>query len=195
MKWLANKSQKKDTHIFFFYAGHGLPKISLFNCFSERSVEQIIPQNYWKFGGAISNQELYDSLVSKLGNDCIMVSIFDCCHSGKILNLPYVYNSKLNTWKKNTKHNKKKKPTIICLSASKDNQLAYENIKNQSGGAFTNLVIELLNGKKRFLLLGRDDYSIEEIIIQAKSKLKPYQTPQLTTNKPKIGKEKINNFI
>ena len=43
--------------------------------------------------GMIRDDDLYDIIVKPLPKGCHLVCLFDCCHSGTVLDLPYVFTA------------------------------------------------------------------------------------------------------
>jgi hypothetical protein len=51
----------------------------------------MIPVDYKK-SGQILDDWLYDNVAKKFKSGVFCTFLYDCCHSGSILDLPYVYN-------------------------------------------------------------------------------------------------------
>lgn len=58
--------------------------------------ETLIPVDYCK-KGQIRDDDVYDMLVTKIPEGCHLTVIMDCCHSGTILDLPYLVKGDNNT--------------------------------------------------------------------------------------------------
>lgn len=54
--------------------------------------DTIVPVDY-EVNGMIDSPTLHRHLVSRLPQNCTLTVIFDCCHSGSALELPYVYRT------------------------------------------------------------------------------------------------------
>ncbi|KAL3788928.1 hypothetical protein ACHAW5_008662 [Stephanodiscus triporus] len=54
--------------------------------------EALCPRDF-KSAGLIRDDDLFDILVKPLSDGVHMVSLMDCCHSGSIMDLPYVFKS------------------------------------------------------------------------------------------------------
>ena len=50
----------------------------------------MVPIDY-ATNGLLLDDDLFDVLIVPLGSGVSMVSLMDCCHSGTILDLPYVF--------------------------------------------------------------------------------------------------------
>ncbi len=53
--------------------------------------ETICPQDYQR-AGMITDDELFGLIVAPLPAGCRLTAIFDCCHSGSGLDLPFMYD-------------------------------------------------------------------------------------------------------
>ena len=106
MKWLVEGAEKEDS-LFLHYAGHGGYK-------KDKEVddddddhdddgdevdgydETIVPADWYEYdgqSGEITDDYMNEILVQPLPEDVRLTVIFDCCHSGTALDLPYVYNT------------------------------------------------------------------------------------------------------
>lgn len=77
--------------IFLHYSGHGT-KIADDDNNEEADGydEALVPRDYQEVG-MIRDDDLYDILVKPLAMGVHMVSLMDCCHSGTIMDLPYIF--------------------------------------------------------------------------------------------------------
>jgi len=89
MHWLVSEP---NTCLFLHYSGHGgqIPdpdgdRASGFD-------DTIVPVDYLQ-NGQISSDTLHKCLVSALAPGSTLFVLFDCCHSGSALELPYVYRT------------------------------------------------------------------------------------------------------
>ncbi|GJJ72641.1 metacaspase-1 [Entomortierella parvispora] len=98
MKWLVKDAEPQDS-LFFHYAGHGgRIKDFSYNGKAEHLGDEadgydeiIYPCDYLR-SGIISDDEMYDILVKELPAGVQLTALVDACHSGTMLDLPYVYN-------------------------------------------------------------------------------------------------------
>ncbi|KAF9935193.1 Ca(2+)-dependent cysteine protease [Linnemannia zychae] len=98
MKWLVKDAEPQDS-LFFHYAGHGgRIKDFSYNGKAEHLGDEtdgydeiIYPCDYLRTG-IISDDEMYDLLVKDLPAGVQLTALVDACHSGTMLDLPYVYN-------------------------------------------------------------------------------------------------------
>ena len=128
----------------------------------------------------ISDDE-FNELFSKLNKNKKLICIFDCCHSGTILDLKYKYN-----YNKNICYIDNNKNNITCdailFSGCKDIQKSKDvygwTKKYKYSGAFTTSILKILKH--------HNDLSVNNIMIYAKKNLENknlVQTPQITSSK------------
>ncbi|KAG0246481.1 caspase domain-containing protein [Mortierella sp. GBAus27b] len=100
MRWLVKDAEPQDS-LFFHYAGHGgRIKDFSYNGKSEHLGDEtdgydeiMYPCDYLR-SGIISDDEMYDLMVKELPAGVQLTALVDACHSGTMLDLPYVYNGK-----------------------------------------------------------------------------------------------------
>ncbi|CAO3585917.1 unnamed protein product [Absidia cylindrospora] len=96
MQWLVSDAQHDDS-FFFHYSGHGGSVKDVSGDEDDGYDETIYPvdfEDYEGESGQIIDDELHDYLVKPLPKGCRLTAIFDSCHSGTVLDLPYVYSTK-----------------------------------------------------------------------------------------------------
>jgi len=89
MNWLVKDAQPGDS-LVFHYSGHGQSVVDKIGDELDGFDESILPCDYTK-KGRIIDDEIYQLLVEPLPQGCKLTTIFDCCHSGTIMDLPYTY--------------------------------------------------------------------------------------------------------
>ncbi|KAJ8086888.1 hypothetical protein PM082_005713 [Marasmius tenuissimus] len=89
MRWLVEGAQKDDS-LFFHYSGHGGQTEDLDGDEIDGFDEVIFPSDY-KQKGHILDDDLHTIMVKPLPPGCRLTALFDSCHSGTVLDLPYVY--------------------------------------------------------------------------------------------------------
>jgi len=83
--------------IFLHYSGHGTKLRDDNGDEDDGYDEALVPVDFNEGGGMIRDDDLFDILIKPLAQNVHMVSLMDCCHSGTILDLPYIFAPKLNT--------------------------------------------------------------------------------------------------
>lgn len=76
--------------IFLHYSGHGTKLRDDNNEEADGYDEALVPRDF-QSSGMIRDDVLYDILVKELPHGVHMVSLMDCCHSGSIMDLPYIF--------------------------------------------------------------------------------------------------------
>eukprot|EP01097_Dermamoeba_algensis_P004352 TRINITY_DN2863_c0_g1_i1.p1 TRINITY_DN2863_c0_g1~~TRINITY_DN2863_c0_g1_i1.p1 ORF type:complete len:425 (+),score=120.00 TRINITY_DN2863_c0_g1_i1:48-1277(+) len=89
MKWLVQGATAGDS-LFFHYSGHGGSVKDTTGDEHDGFDETIIPIDYQQ-AGFILDDEMYELLVKGLPQGVRMTTIFDSCHSGTALDLPFTY--------------------------------------------------------------------------------------------------------
>ncbi|KAJ3372487.1 Ca(2+)-dependent cysteine protease [Allomyces arbusculus] len=94
MQWLVRDAQPNDS-LLFHYSGHGSKQKDEDGDEEDGHDETIVPLDYEK-AGQITDDTLHDVLVKNLPAGVRLTCIMDCCHSGTIIDLPFVYTVKGN---------------------------------------------------------------------------------------------------
>eukprot|EP01063_Lacrimia_lanifica_P004662 TRINITY_DN1265_c0_g3_i1.p2 TRINITY_DN1265_c0_g3~~TRINITY_DN1265_c0_g3_i1.p2 ORF type:complete len:353 (+),score=140.72 TRINITY_DN1265_c0_g3_i1:62-1120(+) len=92
IRWLVDGCQPGDV-LFFHYSGHGGQQKDSYSGDEEDGMDEtLIPEDYQR-AGQITDDELYQELVSRVPQGARLVCVMDCCHSGSILDLPYMWTA------------------------------------------------------------------------------------------------------
>lgn len=93
MGWLVAGAQPNDS-LFFHYSGHGGQTQDLDGDEDDGNDETIYPCDFKQTQpGHIVDDEMHDIMVRPLPAGCRLTAIFDSCHSGSALDLPYIYST------------------------------------------------------------------------------------------------------
>ncbi|KAG7660510.1 casA [[Candida] subhashii] len=90
--WLVKDAKPNDS-LFFHYSGHGGQTPDLDGDEEDGYDEVIYPLDF-ETNGFIVDDQLHDLLVKTLPQGVRLTAIFDSCHSGSVLDLPYMYSTK-----------------------------------------------------------------------------------------------------
>eukprot|EP01063_Lacrimia_lanifica_P023189 TRINITY_DN30676_c0_g1_i1.p1 TRINITY_DN30676_c0_g1~~TRINITY_DN30676_c0_g1_i1.p1 ORF type:complete len:365 (+),score=91.37 TRINITY_DN30676_c0_g1_i1:51-1145(+) len=90
IRWLVSGAKDGDC-LFFHYSGHGGQQEDKDGDEEDGMDETLIPEDYNSGAGVITDDELFEALVLPLPKGCRLVCVMDCCHSGTILDLPYLF--------------------------------------------------------------------------------------------------------
>jgi len=91
IKWLVDGAQPGDS-LFFHYSGHGGTVKSSAKDESSGYDETICPMDY-DSAGQIIDDDLHKMMIAPLQKGTRLTAIFDSCHSGTVLDLPYTYKT------------------------------------------------------------------------------------------------------
>ncbi|KAJ7016676.1 peptidase C14, caspase domain-containing protein, partial [Mycena alexandri] len=91
MEWLVRGAAPNDS-LFFHYSGHGGQTKDLDGDEGDGEDEVIYPVDYQE-NGHIVDDLMHQIMVAGLPAGCRLTAIFDSCHSGSALDLPYIYST------------------------------------------------------------------------------------------------------
>lgn len=131
----------RADEIFFHYSGHGSYMRDTSGDETDQKDEVICPLDYSTAG--VITDDLIHNYFSHVPGTCKCICIFDCCHSGSIMDLKYNYK-KADT---NVVENKNSTISshIIMLSGCKDDQTSADAyISDKWQGAMTNAFINTM---------------------------------------------------
>ena len=131
--------------VFIQYSGHGTSIADTTKDEKDGKDECIVPSDC-STSGIISDDELKKALVGLKGTG---IAVFDCCHSGTILDLPFETINAANTATTSG--------GIYCFSGCLDSQLASETFADVPGlpqGAMTDAFISALRTLKYYPAIG-----------------------------------------
>ncbi|KAI5212966.1 hypothetical protein AUEXF2481DRAFT_31037 [Aureobasidium subglaciale EXF-2481] len=91
MHWLVKDAQPNDS-LFFHYSGHGGQTEDVDGDEEDGYDEVIYPVDF-RQAGHIVDDEMHYIMVKNLVAGVRLTAIFDSCHSGSALDLPYIYST------------------------------------------------------------------------------------------------------
>ncbi|KAL2024782.1 hypothetical protein VTK56DRAFT_5603 [Thermocarpiscus australiensis] len=91
MHWLVKDARPNDS-LFFHYSGHGGQTKDLDGDEPDGYDEVIYPVDF-RQNGHITDDEMHRIMVRPLQAGVRLTAIFDSCHSGTALDLPYIYST------------------------------------------------------------------------------------------------------
>lgn len=172
-KNLLINSQPGDV-LLLFYSGHGSYILDKNNNEKTGTDQLIIPCDL----NGIVDDELKNIIQTNLKKNVTLIALFDCCHSGSILDLKYQYMDSLD--KNNFTENVNETETngnVIMISGCSDIQTSMDSyINNKSQGAMTWAFLEAFKSEKNI--------TWRNLLIKMRDLLKKSsfsQLPQLTT--------------
>ncbi|TFK23717.1 hypothetical protein FA15DRAFT_705189 [Coprinopsis marcescibilis] len=148
MKWLVRGAESNDA-LFFHYSGHGGQTRDLDGDEIDGFDEVIFPLDFKK-NGHITDDEMHELMVKPLPHHCKLTALFDACHSGTVLDLPYIYSSngrlKGSQIKDKRRIDKYTKGDVISWSGCKDGQTSADTFHgNVAVGAMSHAFVTSLS--------------------------------------------------
>lgn len=92
MKWLVKDAQPSSS-LWFSYSGHGV-QVEDTNGDEEDGYDEAICPLDFQQSGLITDDEMHQVMVRPLPQGVRLTALFDSCHSGSALDLPYMYSTK-----------------------------------------------------------------------------------------------------
>ncbi|TFK75218.1 hypothetical protein BDN72DRAFT_892560 [Pluteus cervinus] len=91
MQWLVAGARPNDS-LFFHYSGHGGQTKDTDGDEGDGFDEVIYPMDH-ETNGHIVDDHMHEIMVQSLPPGCRLTAIYDSCHSGSALDLPYIYST------------------------------------------------------------------------------------------------------
>ncbi|KAG2184262.1 hypothetical protein INT44_009277 [Umbelopsis vinacea] len=95
MQWLVHDARPNDS-FFYHYSGHGGRVRDVDGDEDDGYDETIYPVDHKMYpndSGQLTDDIMHDIMVRPLPPGCRLTAVFDSCHSGTALDLPYVYST------------------------------------------------------------------------------------------------------
>ncbi|KAJ8572516.1 hypothetical protein K7X08_009027 [Anisodus acutangulus] len=189
-KWLMADLKSGDSLVFYF-SGHGLRQPDFSDDELDGFDETICPLDF-RTKGMIIDNAINDILVKPLIPGVTLHAIIDSCHSGTVLDLPWVYKEK--KWADNRPPSGTNKGTsggrAIGFSACRDYQLAADtsafSAEKTMMGAMSHTFIKALSENPNITYQGLLDYMHKEI-----EKVNKARCPLLKVFQRKIDQEPV----
>ena len=142
-----NPSARID--LWLHYSGHGSQLSSSSPGEADRQDETIVPYDY-QTSGQITDSEIAN-IMRHLNNNIHLTCVFDCCHSGTIMDLPYIISDmsiSSCTYKQERSGSRcrwNSSSNIVCLSGCRDKQTSADY---DGAGAMTTALLLVLKDHK-----------------------------------------------
>jgi len=148
LQQFVKKANPGDT-LFFQYSGHGCEVKDRNGDEKDGFDEALCPLD----GGTIIDDWIFANVIKPIEAKpkVSLFAVFDCCHSGTCMDLPFQYSATRGTHPtvkqiadgKKDKH-RKSKAHVINFSAALDSQQAVDMQEGIPQGAFTNAFIQVM---------------------------------------------------
>jgi hypothetical protein len=144
---LARRSWADDGPgvVVFTFSGHGSQQKDVNGDEADGLDEGICPSDCMR-SGLIVDDEI-NLILRRFSPKTRVYTVFDCCHSGSIVDLPYQYPTAPDKGPVGGVVPLESSPTIVSLSGCRDSQTsadAYNRSTNQFGGALTMALLAVL---------------------------------------------------
>jgi len=172
MRWLVQDARPDDS-LFLHYSGHGGQVKDTDGDEIDGWDEVIFPLDF-KRSGSIRDDEMHDIMVRNLPERCRLTALFDACHSGTVLDLPYIYSSHSRLKSGRIRKRKHSHGDVISWSGCKDDESSADTFKGGVAvGAMSHAFVDTLDRNH--------NQSYEELLRSIRLILKPRykQKPQL----------------
>ena len=186
MRWLTEGAMPGDSFIFH-YSGHGT-QVAGSTTEADGKDEALVPSDY-ESAGLIMDDVIKSTIVDPLPMGARLTALMDCCHSGSMFDLPYVFTSSKDNitqarqGNRLTTHNPGSSPIkaeIFQISGCKDDQTSADVQSGSSaGGACTNALAEVITENA--------NVNITDLLAGMLKSLKSSkftQIPQLSSSQP-----------
>ena len=191
---IANSIVEKSENIYIHFSGHGSFIKDTSGDETDKNDEFIVPADYFTNYKRITDDDLFNCL-KQIPSNTKCFTVFDCCNSGTVLDLPISYTYQNNNFierEENKNNSLNDKSTIISLSACRDDEYALDVIQNgKSNGAMTLAIFSVLTRNQYILDLKNCIIQIHDYL---KSNKYTGQRPVLSCNKKIDLSENYYNF-
>jgi hypothetical protein len=176
LKNLFINAKDGDT-LYIHYSGHGTNTSDSNRDESDGRDELIIPLDF----NLIVDDELRECINTNLTVNANVLAVFDCCYSGTVLDLKYLYQSdNNNNFSQNLNHSDTKS-NIVLISGCRDDQLSSEAYTDKKiEGAMSWTIKNVITEKGSNISWKTLISSMRDILINSGFD----QVPQLSTGKP-----------
>ncbi|KAG2134189.1 caspase domain-containing protein [Suillus bovinus] len=124
MRRMASYARAGDS-MFFYFAGHGGQIRDLDGDEVDGYDEFICPVDYQQ-SGMISDDVIHEIMVKPLAAGSRLTALFDSCHSGTVLDLPYLYDSRqckfVDGITPDARIKKSSQAQVVCFSGCEDSE-------------------------------------------------------------------------
>lgn len=130
LNWLL-RDATSESNLFLHYSGHGGSVYDASNDESDNRDETICPLDIDRKGHM--KDDFLRSFIDKLPVSCRLTAIFDCCHSGTILDLRYNWTGNpkyAGSYQIVTNTNKETKAHVMVLSGCLDPQTSADTVED-----------------------------------------------------------------
>ncbi|EKF30462.1 metacaspase, putative [Trypanosoma cruzi marinkellei] len=190
MAWLVKGAKPGDV-LFMHYSGHGTQTRATND--TEEKFDQCLAPVDFASKGCILDNDIFRILLSRLPQGVRLTVVFDCCHSGSMLDLPYTFVGSRSLRRSVAGHMQRIRKGNDCAgdvlmisgcadeqtSADVSNAATFEMDTKGAGGAATQCLA--------YTILKVSNLSYQDMLIATRDMLRRKgftQVPQLSASKP-----------
>ncbi|KAJ8582903.1 hypothetical protein M405DRAFT_823165 [Rhizopogon salebrosus TDB-379] len=184
MHRLVSQSRAGDS-IFIHFSGHGSQVQDPDGDEVDGYDEVIFPVDYQE-SGVIVDDEIHDILVKPLAAGSRLTALFQSCHSGTVLDLPYIYDPREHKFvhgvARSARTRKQSQAQVVCFSGCGDSEMSESiTLPGQSiSGLMTSAFIHVFS-RKQILTFQN---GLEQIYAFIRRVQDAKQQPQLSCSYP-----------
>jgi hypothetical protein len=189
MQWLVDGSQAGDV-LWFHFSGHGEQVKDGSGDEADGKDEALVPIDARATRALIADDVINECLVENLPEGVTLYAVFDCCHSGTMMDLPFIYDEIGNRFRRDENVEEKGDGRVVmisgCLNEQKSADLGadiFKGIRKSVGALSRNLYKRLDKG-----------YSWQGLIAEVRVAIAGgnlSQVPQLEVNSRRINPDDI----
>jgi hypothetical protein len=147
MEWLVADAKAGDV-LWFHFSGHGSQQRDYTGEEKDGTDENIVPLDYNR-RGCIQDDDLNNILVDKVPEGATLYAVFDCCHSGTMLDMHFVYDEPNVAFVSDSSNPKSKGTTYMisgCMNVqtSADLPPGFEEGLDESVGALSGALLRYM---------------------------------------------------
>lgn len=138
MHWLVDGATAGDT-LFFHYSGHGGAVKERIRGSEASGKDQCIFPIDFQENGVIIDNDIRAWMIDVLPPGVRLTAVFDCCHSGSIMDLPFTANPDTESVERNSGDNSCINASITMFAGCRDDQTSADAYQGEGtwGGALT----------------------------------------------------------
>ncbi|RNF00747.1 metacaspase [Trypanosoma rangeli] len=190
MAWLVKDAKAGDV-LFMHFSGHGTQTRALQD--SDESFDQCIAPLDFERYGCILDDDIFKILLGRLPAGVRFTVVFDCCHSGTMLDLPYTFMGSRSLRSGVTGHMQRIRRGNTCegdvlmISGCADEQTSADVTNTATLGMSTAGAGGAATQCLTYVILKEGNLSYHDMLIATRDMLRKKrftQVPQLSASKP-----------
>jgi len=182
MKWLASEAKPGDT-LFFHYSGHGGSVEERVKGSEASGKDQCIFPVDYDTSGIIVDDDIYEYMVKPLPPGVRLTAVFDCCHSGSVMDLPYMARADSSSVIQDSSSANLITGSVVMFAGCQDDQTSADAYQAPGvwGGALTYSLSTTLSDNS-----SNEPITVTDLLLRMRQTLagKYEQVPQMSSSHP-----------